>query len=62
MAIHDLNIAAQFSDRVILFSEGNVAIDGTPQQVLTKDNIKEIYGSQVTVMSHPEHGSPLIIS
>ena len=62
LAIHDLNIAAQFSDRVILFSEGNVAIDGTPKQVLTKDNIKEIYGSQVTVMSHPEHGSPLIIS
>lgn len=62
LAIHDLNIAAQFSDRIILFSEGKVAVDGTPQEVLTEENIKAIYGSQVTVMTHPKHGSPLVIS
>ncbi len=62
LAIHDLNIAAQFSDRVILFSEGIVAVDGTPQEVLTKNNIEAIYGSKVSIIPHPEHGSPLIIS
>ena len=62
LAIHDLNIAAQFSDRVILFSEGIVAVDGTPEEVLTKNNIEAIYGSEVSIIPHPEHGSPLIIS
>jgi len=62
LAIHDLNIAAQFSDRVILLSEGVVAVDGNPEEVLTKDNIEAIYGSEVNIIPHPEHGSPLIIS
>ena len=62
LAIHDLNIAAQISDRVILFSEGSVAVDGTPEEVLTKNNIEAIYGSEVNIIPHPKHGSPLIIS
>ncbi len=62
LAIHDLNIAAQISDRVILFSEGVVAVDGTAKEVLTKNNIEAIYGSEVSIIPHPEHGSPLIIS
>jgi len=62
LSIHDLNTAAQFSDRVILLSEGSVAVDGTPEEVLTKNNIEAIYGSEVNIIPHPEHGSPLIIS
>ena len=62
LAIHDLNIAAQFSDRILLFSNGAIAADGTPKEVLTKNNIESIYGSEVTIITHPEHGTPVIIS
>ena len=62
LAIHDLNIAAQFSDRILLFSNGSIAADGTPKEVLTKNNIESIYGSEVTIITHPEHGTPVIIS
>ena len=61
LAIHDLNIAAQFSDRILLFSKGSIAADGTPKEVLTKKNIKSIYGSEVTIITHPEHGTPVIL-
>ena len=62
LAIHDLNIAAQFSDRILLFSNGSIAADGTPKEVLTKNNIESIYGLEVTIITHPEHGTPVIIS
>ena len=62
LAIHDLNIAAQFSDRILLFSNGSIAADGTPKEVLTKNNIESIYGSEVAIITHPEHGTPVIIS
>ena len=62
LAIHDLNIAAQFSDRILLFSNGAIAADGTPKEVLTKNNIESIYGLEVTIITHPEHGTPVIIS
>ena len=62
LAIHDLNIAAQFSDRILLFSNGSIAADGLPREVLTKNNIDSIYGSEVTIITHPEHGTPVILS
>ena len=62
LAIHDLNIAAQFSDRILLFSNGSIAADGMPKEVLTKNNIDSIYGSEVTIITHPEHGTPVILS
>lgn len=46
---HDLNIASRFSDRLILFSKGEVCGDGTPAEVLTADNIKSVYGVDADV-------------
>jgi len=62
LAIHDLNIAAQVITTILLFSNGSIAADGTPKEVLTKNNIESIYGSEVTIITHPEHGTPVIIS
>lgn len=43
LAIHDLNIAAMFCDRIYVLKDGEILINGTPKEVLTKDLIKEIY-------------------
>ncbi len=43
-AIHDLNIAAMFCDRIYVLQEGRIAGYGTPEEVLTPDMIQEIYG------------------
>ena len=43
-AIHDINIAARFSDRVILLHEGRILADGTPSEVITRSNIAKVFG------------------
>lgn len=42
-AIHDLNIASMFCDKIYVLKEGNVIAYGTPREVLTKKTIKDIY-------------------
>lgn len=60
VALHDLNLAAQYADRVALLSNGAVAAIGTPEEVLTADNLSPAYGLHITVYEHPAHGAPLI--
>jgi len=60
-AIHDLNLASLYFDRLILLKEGRVSSDGPPAQVLTEDKIKEVFSAEVRVESHPVTGVPHII-
>lgn len=50
-SIHDLNIAAMYCDRILLMDKGNVVRAGTPREVITEENIEEIFQvkSQITV-------------
>ena len=60
-AMHDLNLAALYFDRLVLLKEGRVPADGTPAQVLTKARIKEVFSASVRVESHQVTGVPHII-
>jgi len=60
-AMHDLNLAALYFDRLILLKEGRVWADGTPAQVLTEARIKEVFSALVTVEPHPVTGVPHIV-
>ena len=60
-AIHDLNLAALYFDRLILLKEGRVSADGAPAQVLTVDRIRENFSATVRVEHHPLSGVPHII-
>lgn len=42
-AVHDLNIAAMFCDRIYVLKNGDIVADGTPREVLTKELIEDIY-------------------
>ena len=61
IGIHDLTLAARYSSRMILISEGNVLVEGTPKEVLTPSNILQAYGAEVAVIPHPEGGSPVVL-
>jgi iron complex transport system ATP-binding protein len=50
MAIHDLNLAARFSDRIYMIKEGRIFAPGSPMDVLTPENIKEVYDVEVQVV------------
>lgn len=47
---HDLNIASRFADRIVLLSEGRVKADGTPAEVITSENIRDVYGVDCEVI------------
>ena len=55
-AIHDLNMAALYCDRLYVMKRGRVILSGTPEQVLTPKNIYEVYGVHCTVDTHPITG------
>jgi iron complex transport system ATP-binding protein len=60
VALHDLNLAAAYCDRLVLLSGGREIATGTPEHVLTPERIRAVYGVDATVMAHPATGSPLI--
>ncbi len=60
IALHDLNLAAQYADRVALLSNGSLAAIGTPEEVLTEENLSPAYGLRISVYEHPAHGAPLV--
>ena len=56
-AIHDLNLAARFCDRLVLLSEGRVLVEGKPEEVLTPETIAAAFGVDVGVYRDPNTGS-----
>ncbi len=55
-AIHDLNMAALYCDRLYVLKNGRVVLEGTPEAVLTPENIYNVYGVRSAVERHPVTG------
>ena len=53
-AIHDLNLAAIYCDRIIALKDGHIVCSGTPQDVLSPDTIRHIYGVSAMVQTLPD--------
>ena len=56
-AIHDLNLAARYCDKLVLLSEGRVLAKGPPQEVLTPPIIESAFGVKSAVYKDPATGS-----
>lgn len=59
--LHDLNIASQYSDHVVLINDGKIVKHGRPEDVLRQDVVWDVYNLKVQVIQNPETGRPLII-
>jgi iron complex transport system ATP-binding protein len=57
---HDLNLASQYCDRLLLLHEGRAFCTGTPAEVLTVEHLEIVYGCVVLIDQHPETGMPRI--
>lgn len=53
-AVHDLNIAAMYCDRLYAMKQGKVIAQGTPYQLLTPDLIRELYEVDAEVITDRE--------
>ncbi len=60
-AIHDLNLAAQYCNRVILIHEGHIHAEGIPLEVITETNMRQVYGAENCVYIHPLNGLPTVL-
>ncbi len=58
--LHDLNLAAQYCDHLILLNKGEIYKIGTPDEVITVDNIQEVYGTKVIISKHPVSKTPYV--
>jgi iron complex transport system ATP-binding protein len=56
MALHDLNLAAYYADRVALLHRGRIVALGRPEEVLTAQNIKRTFGAEVAIGRNPLTG------
>ncbi|MFG1497604.1 ABC transporter ATP-binding protein [Saccharospirillum sp. HFRX-1] len=61
VVLHDLNLAARYADRLVLFKEGAIYADGTPEQVLTPANIDAVFAVNSRILTEPVGGKPLCV-
>lgn len=54
MVIHDVNMAARFSDRLIALKGGKVVVDGSPNTVMNEASLSEIYGMPLSIFKDPQ--------
>jgi len=61
VVLHDLNLAAQFADRILLMKNGQVASHGKPEEVFQQEIISEAYNFPCAICKHPLTKNPMII-
>ncbi len=60
MVIHDLNLASEYCDQLILVNQGHIHTQGTPEEVLTFQNIEDVYQTVVLTQNNPLSGKPAV--
>jgi len=61
MALHDLNLVSLYADRVALLVKGSLRDLGTPREVLTPQQLSEVYQTPLHVIPHPDYDTPLVL-
>ncbi|MEF8775682.1 MAG: heme ABC transporter ATP-binding protein [Haloarculaceae archaeon] len=59
-AIHDLDLAARFCDRLAMLHAGVVAAEGPPEQVLASGDLDDAFGTETVLHTHPATGAPSV--
>jgi len=60
--LHDLNLAAQYADHVVVMRQGRVHEQGAPDAVFTPKCIHDVFGWPVCILDHPTQACPLIVA
>lgn len=59
--LHDLNLAAQYADRIMLMKAGKIVAEGKPKEIFTEKIIRETFDLPISIIEHPQLKFPLII-
>jgi iron complex transport system ATP-binding protein len=61
MVLHDLNLASEYCNRIVLLNEGKIFKEGSPREVLTYQNIEAVYKTVVVVNDNPINSKPYVV-
>ena len=61
MVLHDLNMASVYSDHIIGMKQGKITAQGTPKEIMTEENLKEIFGFNSRIIFDDENNAPFCI-
>lgn len=61
MVLHDLNLAARYADHLVAMAGGRLHITGKPEEVLTEDNVRQVFGLESRIIIDPTSGRPLML-
>ena len=56
--LHDLNIASQYCNRIVMLKDGRIWKQGKPDEIINTSSIMEVFGIDVQVFKHPVNGLP----
>lgn len=59
MVVHDINMAAAYADTIVAMKNGEVAMIGTPEEIITEENLKSVFNLDAEVIDHA--GKRLVI-
>ncbi|MGX7197127.1 ABC transporter ATP-binding protein [Enterococcus olivae] len=62
MTSHDINLASRFSDGIIAMKKGAILKEGTPEEVITADVLREVFQIEADIILHPGTQRPLVLS
>lgn len=61
VVLHDVNMAARFCDEIIALHSGKMIARGTPEDVMTSEQLARIYGVDMSVIAHPQTQRPIAL-
>ncbi|MDN6358487.1 MAG: ABC transporter ATP-binding protein [Yaniella sp.] len=61
MVLHDLNLAARYSDHLVMLANGGIHSQGAPSKVLTEKAVETVFGLKNRVIEDPISGQPLMV-
>lgn len=62
MVVHDVTLAATYSNRLIALKNGCILAQGSPEQLITESQISQLFDTNVSIITHPDTGKPIVIN
>ncbi len=61
MVLHDLNLAARYSDLVVVMHEGRIVTQGSPGDVFTTEMLLDVFALEAEILADPRTGLPIVV-
>ncbi|ATN36724.1 iron dicitrate ABC transporter ATP-binding protein (plasmid) [Rhizobium sp. ACO-34A] len=61
MVLHDLNLAARYADCLVAMASGHLHALGSPEDVLTEENVRQVFGLESRIIIDPTSGRPMML-